>query len=101
MTLVMTSNFERFLQFITLDTMKKKTNTKLMPYMSVIVLDDMNVVKVCCKALMIGKTFERYTIMLQVCFKMAPAIKRENIQCIFNNKSLITNFLVSLELHNT
>ena len=98
---MMSSNFERFSQMITLDTMKKKTSTNVMPYISFVILDDMNKFQVCCEALMIGTTFKAYELMSEACFKMTPPMKREDIQCIFSKKFLTTNFLVSLELHNT
>ena len=50
---------------------------------------------------MINEKFEAYKIMLKVCFKTAPAMERDDIQCIFSNEFLTTGFLDSLELHNT
>ena len=86
MTSVMRSNFKQYSQYVTLGTMKKESNTNLMPYISVVVLDGMNMVQVRCEALMISKTSEVYEIMLEACFKMAPATKRETY-----NAHLATN----------
>ena len=73
MTSVMRSNFEKKSQFICLDSMMKKTNKHLMPYMSVVIIDDLGNVQVCCEALMIGETFDAYMFMLNACFRMAPS----------------------------
>ena len=72
-----------------------------MLYMSVVVLDNMNKVQICCDDLMISKTFKVNKMMIDACFKMTLVMKCENIYCIFSDEFLTTNFLVSPKLHNT
>ena len=99
-TSVMRSSFKADLQFITFYAIKKKTNKMLMAYIPVLILGDMNKVLMCCGALKIGETFKAYKCMLESIFKIVSAIKRDDIQYIFSDEFLTTNFLESLELRN-
>ena len=71
-----------------------------MAYMPVLILGDMNKVLMCCGALKISETLKAYKCKLERIFKIVSAIKRDDIQCIFSDEFLTTNFLESLELHN-
>ena len=80
--------------------MKKKTNTNVMPYMSVVVLDDVNRVHVCCEALILRDCFNAYKFMLESCFQMAPSVMRSDIHSIFSDEFLTVNFLHEMDLHH-
>ena len=98
MTAVMRSNFERFSQFICIDSRKSKTNPNLFPYMSVVVLDEMNKVQVCCEALIKEEMHDAYIFMLNSAFEMCPLLEREHVKCVYGDEFITQNILDSTQL---
>ena len=93
MTSVTRSNFEKSSQFITIDEMKKKIDMYLIPYISVVILDDSNKVQVRCEAIVTGETFDAYKFMLEFYFQITLSVDCRAIQFIFCDEFLTVNFL--------
>ena len=85
MTAVMRWNFERFSQFIHINSQKSKTNPNLFPYISIVVLDEMNKVQVCCEALIKEEMYDAYIFMLNSAFEMCPTLKQEEVKCVYGD----------------
>ena len=60
MTLVMRTKFERFGDFLCLNSMQKKTNKHLWLYIALVVLNDLHKSCVVCESLISGKKLKPY-----------------------------------------
>ena len=103
MTSVMRSNFERYHSVIFLDTMKRRTNVHLWPYMSVVVVNDLGECQPVCESILMSEVNEAYTFLLQSAFKMCPKVKPLHIKVVFgdeffNEKLIQTSGLVGAKL---
>ena len=68
--------------------------------MSIVVLDDVNKVQVCCEALILRESLSVYKFMLESCFEMAPSVKHTDIHCIFSDEFLTVGFLEEMNLQH-
>ena len=78
--------------------MKKKTNFNLFPYMSIVVIDDLQKVQVCCEALIVSERHDGYSYMLNSAFNMAPKVSRKNIKCVYGDEFITQTILDNSQL---
>ena len=78
--------------------MKRKTNFNLFPYMSIVVIDDMKKVQVCCEALIISESHEGYNFMIDSAFAMVPKVSPQQIKCVYADEFITESVLEKSQL---
>ena len=94
MTGTMRDNFKRFGSYISLDAMKRATNTFLWHYFSTVLINDLNKVCVGSEGIIISERTDAYQFLIDSTIDMCNNVRsKENIYCVsgdgfFNNQSL-------------
>ena len=88
--------FKRFGSFITLDAMKRATNTFLWHYFSVVMINDLNKVCVGSESIIISERTDAYKFLMESTISMAQNVRtKEEIYCISGDGFFDENNLIN------
>ncbi len=79
MTPQMRANYELFGSYISIDAMKRQTNSLHWPYVAPVVLDKKKSVAVIAKSLVCQECLESFEFVLNAVFQMAPKCKKKDV----------------------
>jgi len=101
MTGTMRDNFKRFGSFLSLDAMKRVTNTFLWPYFSVVMVNDLNKNCIGSEGIIISERTDAYKFLIDATLDMAQGVrKKEDINCICGDGFFYDNSLNNWGLKN-
>ena len=101
MTGSMRDNFKRFGSFISLDAMKRATNTFLWPYFSVVMINELNKNCVASEGIIISERVDAYKFLVQSTIDMGQNIRnKEDIYCVSGDGFFDDNSLKQWGLSN-
>ena len=85
---VMRGNFERFGNYLSVDTMHRDLNKDGWVYLAGTILNELNESQVCIECIALGERQEVYDFMLEHLIKFSPGMPIENVHCVSSDAFL-------------
>ena len=95
MTSTMRSHFERYHNCIFLDTMRRKTNVHLWPYISIVIVNDMGEAQPVIEGFVTSELDEAYMFVINSALEMAPNVDPTNIGVVFGDQFFTKELIIA------
>ena len=92
--------FERFHTVIFLNAMKRKMNIHLWPYVSIVIVNDLEGAQPACESGLMSEINQAYEFLIQSALSMAPNVNINNMKVVFGDQFFTKELLQTCGLIN-